>query len=741
MKKILLLICVAFAFQAKAQIPADAYVTAKFTYGALKADLVDNTVSPSKFTASGAQPMTISDRANNANLAINIDSGTSLGIKLNNAYPSIHNSVTSFWIKVPSQKDNSIARLIQAYGNYSRQGVTGYRLECRYTDTTSYLYLRGSSYANGRYRGYASVWAKTIKLDDDQWHHIAIRTTLNPNNDDSVSIETFVDSKQLNQITRWVINSPNVGDFIRDATLTVAPLKNYRGGFDDLRFYKSALTTTEITALYNEVPNQPRIVFVNQNASGANDGTSWANAYQDLRDAFVNVQTADQIWIAKGKYTRGGTNRNTSFGILGDYISVFGGFDGTEDAVFKRDWRKNETIISADIQNDGVATNNAYTAFLGPYAQLAADAIDTCYIDGLIFQDGYANATGSAKYGRFGGGTFIESYVNKITFNNCIWRNNTGINGGGISVSSEFSTKDVKFSNCEFTNNKARAGAQFDFATYGKNQNIEMLSCLVANNQVVRIDGKSGVTGHGGRVQTYNGGQLTVGIANTTWAKNSDTSTVLAAEKVLLAAHKRFGNGIGVMFLENCIFSDNKNDEKNLSYPPVPNNSRINISTSNCLFEDSTSLSNTITKLNTIQGNAKFEDVVNDNFRLAAGSPAIDKGSTNGLNLPSQDLIGNQRVFGNKIDLGCYEFGGASAHIQKAKHETLSLYPNPAKNQINLKLDTTLINSILVLDLSGKVVLQINQVKAINIGALTPGMYVVQAVSTKGTTTGKFIKQ
>ena len=44
-----------------------------------------------------------------------------------------------------------------------------------------------------------------------------------------------------------------------------------------------------------------QITYVNLNATGANNGTSWTDAYTDLHSATYNT-TSGEIWVAKGTY-------------------------------------------------------------------------------------------------------------------------------------------------------------------------------------------------------------------------------------------------------------------------------------------------------------------------------------------------------------------------------------------------------------------------------------------------------
>ena len=79
-----------------------------------------------------------------------------------------------------------------------------------------------------------------------------------------------------------------------------------------------------------------------------------------------------------------------------------------------------------------------------------------------------------------------------------------------------------------------------------------------------------------------------------------------------------------------------------------------------------------------IDSDPLFIDVLNHNFQLSHGSPAINSGTidTANLMLPLTDLTGNQRVIGGRIDMGCYESDLVSLKELKC-HESIGIYPNP----------------------------------------------------------------
>jgi hypothetical protein len=72
-------------------------------------------------------------------------------------------------------------------------------------------------------------------------------------------------------------------------------------------------------------------VYVDGSATGANDGSSWFDAYTDLQVALLNTNSGE-IWVAQGTYTPitcdpcNDADRLTAFAMKNN-VALFGGFN------------------------------------------------------------------------------------------------------------------------------------------------------------------------------------------------------------------------------------------------------------------------------------------------------------------------------------------------------------------------------------------------------------------------------
>jgi hypothetical protein len=98
----------------------------------------------------------------------------------------------------------------------------------------------------------------------------------------------------------------------------------------------------------------------------------------------------------------------------------------------------------------------------------------------------------------------------------------------------------------------------------------------------------------------------------------------------------------------------------------------------------------------------------------------------------------------NQIDNITLRGDGGGLSVENNEMKTLSLFPNPVQNVLNISSDQ-LLNSVEVLDMTGKVVLTktVNNLNTtyVNTGLLLPSVYIIKAYSDKGVESLRFIKQ
>ncbi len=223
-------------------------------------------------------------------------------------------------------------------------------------------------------------------------------------------------------------------------------------------------------------------IFVDQDATGTNDGSSWTNAFTELSPALAMAGPQDFIWVAKGTYLPD-TVSSAHFLISQD-IQLYGGFNGTETLLSERDPSLYATILSGDLLgNDSTGnfqinrTDNSNSVLIITTAVTSA-----CVINGFTIQNGHADSVGVAVGGAircegsptisnclftenyatdFGGAIYlIGSGASGLTLDNCLFINNhCDDRGGAINILNAIAASDtVLITDCFFSGNKALLG-------------------------------------------------------------------------------------------------------------------------------------------------------------------------------------------------------------------------------------------------------------------------------------------
>ncbi|MEC7393820.1 MAG: Ig-like domain-containing protein [Verrucomicrobiota bacterium] len=348
------------------------------------------------------------------------------------------------------------------------------------------------------------------------------------------------------------------------------------------------------------------ILYVDHDASGQNDGSSWANAFTNLAQALKAEADFQEVWVAEGTYLPGEVRTDTF--ILPPNIPVYGGFAGNELLRSQRDSSAYTTILSGDLGVSGDHTDNAY--------HVVSPASGST-LDGFVVQEGYAskNITGDDR-GK-GGALWADGIA--FTVSNCSFQSNRSFQGGsGVYLNDS----NASFLNCVFSNNltdSTGSGA----AAYLEDSNVSFESCSFAQNQAhfyggaIRSDSSAldllnctftsnqSVTSNGGGALYLNGGSFTIrSSVFTTNSANYDGGAVLSDGASGSFADSNFSgnlntesNGGGALHLKDtnaslsgCRFQENLTYAPNYGGAIKFSNSQSSVSS--CVFVSNRSMNN-----------------------------------------------------------------------------------------------------------------------------------------------------
>jgi uncharacterized repeat protein (TIGR01451 family) len=396
-------------------------------------------------------------------------------------------------------------------------------------------------------------------------------------------------------------------------------------------------------------------IYVDRDASGANDGTSWSDAYTDFQDAINAASGSDEIWIAEGVYVPG-NSRSDSF-VIDDSkngLKIYGGFEGNESNRTDRNPSEHPTVLSGDV--DGNDNTNANGFIISgnqlngnnSYHVIDLDGRDSGFtrdtvLDGLIITGGQpGDGDGNDDRIDFGGGILCDGSSDGVcnpTLSNLILSGNVAVmgsggrrsGGGGLYAGGRGGESSPLIVNTVFIGNESELGGAIK--AEGKSS-PEIVNVTFVNNKATL------------------GGGAYYAEANNVTASPEITNSVLWDNRGLQQGGDQIDlfsfNGSLTLTVSNSLLEGGLNAIDTSSNASV-NDGGNNLSSNPDFVNASVPF-----------GDDGVPATTDDGLRAFNLSPAINAGDNNvvpgGI---STDIRGTSRIQNGTVDLGAYEGGVA----------------------------------------------------------------------------------
>jgi hypothetical protein len=492
-----------------------------------------------------------------------------------------------------------------------------------------------------------------------------------------------------------------------------------------------------------------KIIYIDIDATGSADGTTWTNAYTNLQVALNTAAFQDELWIADGIYTQNTTNRDSAFQWTTPILKLYGGFNGTETTLAGRDASINKTILSGDIGIKGDKTDNLTTVLFGFYLRPGMGRPkggDSTWIDGITIQDGYADDLSDlTKFQAYKGAAYFYSFGSGyVNFTNCHFTENEAELAGALFLNDyENSVARIEFYNCKFSKNIAK---QYSLAEIKGQRlsglNVYLVNCLITENEDTD-DGNDRAS----LIYYYTiGGQVRANlyIHGCTIAGNKNNTDPQLGRAALIAGGRQDFFHQTRLEIVNSILYDNDGLR---TYDKVQTWDFKPTEIHNCILESRDLPLNDLTQSDITSVDPKFVGGTTERkYAPGEGSPALNAAkeilnSNITARQTEVDIFGTVRVT-DSTELGAIEYIKAEpikTSIQRQDIARATAYPNPATSTISIKgylgnAEVSITNNL------GAEVLHTYSMENIDISDLTTGMYTLIIRQEDHVSQAKFVK-
>ncbi|MFH1422121.1 MAG: PKD domain-containing protein, partial [Planctomycetota bacterium] len=366
------------------------------------------------------------------------------------------------------------------------------------------------------------------------------------------------------------------------------------------------------------------LIYVDLNATGAEDGSTWDDAFTYIQDGLDAAEDGETVCVANGTYTGFG-NTNLIFGGIAIHLKSDGGAEsciidgeGLDRCFTFEDGETAEAIV------EGFTIRNGYSYDYGGCIYCEYDSnptIKDCIITGGL--------------GEMGGGGIACEMASPTIINCTITENTNSMSGaGGINLSSS----NAVITNCIISNNTMDSwswmGAGGIGFEYGSSAIIT--NCLICDN-----------TGSMGGAGGANFTESSPVFINCTIAGNFsdmdgggvfiDMDSVPEFYNTIIWGNMSFFSGPD-------IYTDNEDNSAVFEF---------------CDFDESTVEGwgvDILEPVNCINADPEYNDSGSGDYSIASTSPCVDAGDDSQVPAGvTTDLAGNARISSSAVDIGAYE--------------------------------------------------------------------------------------
>lgn len=270
------------------------------------------------------------------------------------------------------------------------------------------------------------------------------------------------------------------GAFVYDPTPPGCSLQGLEPGESAVDFFEYSISDDDggTASSYAEVTvtgaAETGAIYVDDSATGADDGSSWIDAFTELQAALAVAWGGNEIHVAAGTYlpdfdpdTGTHTQDPTASFVLKREVSLYGGFPDGGGTWAERNPSVHQSVLSGAV---------------GPVPSEHVVSSADSKVDGATRLDGFVVTGGVAPIDSSGGGLWLRTASPTVA--RCTFFDNSGERGGGLSA---IWGADPWVVNCFFIGNQA--AVSHGGGAFSSGGNVRFVNCVFRGNSAAVAGG------------------------------------------------------------------------------------------------------------------------------------------------------------------------------------------------------------------------------------------------------------